>query len=558
METDSGAHPGGQEASSVPEDQIGVSPNGGGGLFGSASAVAGATAFSRVLGLVRVQLLAYFFGVGMSTDAFFVAFRIPNLFRDLFAEGSLSTAFIPVFKKTMVTDGQGRAQTLSDRLFTLMFLIISAVCVLGAIFASTFVYLAAQGFSEDPAKFALTVSLTRWMFPYLLFVSLAALLMGILNSYGKFGVPALASSMFNLGMILSMLFLYDTFELPVYSLAAGALIGGLGQFAIQLPALYRVGHRLRFDFTFNDPGIKAIGRLMAPMIIGLSASRVNILVTSLLASLQGAGAVSYLAYGYQLMHFPLGVFGLAIGTAALPRASEQAARGNMGELSNTLTTSLRMIIFLIVPSTAYLCLFNENLIRLIYVRGAFGAADAAAVSSALVWYTVGLLAMAGVRVVAPMFYALSDAKTPMRFSMYTMAANIVLSVTLLYTPGITMGFSGLAAATSLAGWLNLYLLIRELKRRSVLRDLKPLWYSLGKTVLAASAMALALYFQPFDLSFGTAGLAGKILYVTIEIFTGAAVYFLASAILGIDEFTKLVSRLRRLRRLRLFRGRSSK
>lgn len=547
-DSDSPGAPGAPEASSSEIEQIGGRKTGGGGLFGPASVVGGATAFSRVLGLVRVQLMAYFFGAGTSADAFFVAFRIPNLFRDLFAEGSLSTAFVPVFKKTMVTEGQKRAQTLSDRLFTLLLLIVSVVCVLGAIFASTLVYLAAEGFSEDPAKFALTVSLTRWMFPYLLFVSLAALLMGILNSYGKFGVPALASSMFNLGMIFSMLFLYDVFELPVYSLAAGALVGGLGQFAIQVPALYRAGHRLRFDFNFNDSGIKAIGRLMAPMIIGLSASRINILVTSLLASLQGSGAVSYLSYGYQLMHFPLGVFGLAIGTAALPRASEQVARGNMSEFSKTLTTSLRMIIFLIIPSTVYLCLFNENLIRLIYVRGAFGPEDAQAVSLALFWYTIGLPAMAGVRVVAPMFYALSDAKTPMRFSMYSMVVNIILSLGLIYTPGINMGFSGLAAAISLAGWLNLILLMRDLKRRSVFADFAPLWDSLGKTVLAASAMALAIFFQPVDLSFGLDGLPGKIFHVAAEIFIGAAVYFLACALLGLDEFTTLVSRLRRFRR----------
>jgi len=451
----------------------------------------------------------------------------------------------PVFKKTLVNEGQARARILSDRLFTLLLIVLSVVVLLGAIFASTFVYLAAEGFAEDPVKFELTVSLTRWMFPYLLFISLASLLMGVLNSYGKFGIPAFASSMFNLGMIFSMLFLYDTFELPVYSLVVGVLVGGVGQFAIQLPSLYRAGHRLRLNFDFRDDGLKAVGRLMAPMMIGLSASRVNILVSSLLASLQGPGAVSYLVYAYQLMHFPLGVFGLAIGTVALPKASEQVARGEFDGVRDTLISALRMIIFLVTPSAVYLALFNSDLIRLIYQRGAFGAEDSASVSIALFWYSVGLLAFAGVRVVTPVFYALSDARTPMRISFYTVAVNIVLSLLFVYAPFFDMGFPGLAAATSIAGWLNLFLLIVRIKKRLKMTTLAQLTESLSKTVLASALMALALYFASELIQIESGGIVFKVLAVGIEIFLGGLVYLALTLALGLREPRRALARFRR-------------
>jgi putative peptidoglycan lipid II flippase len=514
-------------------------------LSGSVSVVSGATAISRVLGLVRVQLMASYFGASMAADAFFVAYRIPNLFRDLFAEGSLSTAFVPVFKKTLVSEGAGRAQQLSDRMFTLLFFALAATVLLGIATASWFVYVMAGGFAAEPDKFQLTVLLTRWMFPYLMFVSLSALLMGILNSYGKFGIPALASSMFNIAMIFAMLFLYDAFEVPVHSLIVGVLLGGVGQFAIQVPSLYRVGSRLRFDFKFRDPGIKAVGKLMAPMIIGLSATRINIFVATLLASMQGGGAVSYLVYSYQLMHFPQGVFAVAIGTVTLPRASELVARGDVERLADTIRSAARMAMYLIIPSAVYLAFFNEDLINAIYLRGAFTAFDATEVSWALFWYSLGLPALSGVRVFTPIFYAFSDSKTPMRYSVIAVVANIVLAVALLETPGIQMGFAGLAAATSAAGWLNLILLIVGLRRRKVISGAGSYIESIVKTTVGATAMALALYAQPFDLSFGMSGVIGKALELGLTVGAGGLVYWIATLALGLAEAQRPLRRLRR-------------
>jgi putative peptidoglycan lipid II flippase len=514
-------------------------------LASSVGLVSGLTAVSRVLGLVRVQLMAFFFGAGMAADAFFVAFRIPNLFRDLFAEGALSTAFVPVFKKAVELEGASRAQVLFQRTFSILFLILSVVTLFGALGASWLVYLAAEGFTADPEKFDLAVKLTRWMFPYLLFVSLASLLMGALNSLGKFGAPAFASSMFNIALIGSMLFLYDTFELPVYSLAFGVVVGGIGQFVIQLPALYRAGYYLRFDFNWKDKGVKAIAGLMIPIIVGLSAGRINILVSSLLASLQGEGAVSYLVYAYQVMHFPLGVFAVAIGTVALPRATEQVARGEIAELSGTLLSSLKLMMFLVMPSMVYLLFFNEDLLRLLYERGAFSPSDTSAVSQALLWYTVGLLAHSAVRSLSPIYYAFSDMKTPMRYSIATVTLNIVLSIALVYEGFADMGFAGLAAATSFAAWLNVALLVRGLRSRGVFGAAGEYLIPLGRVALASALMGLVLHYHPFDFSFAQTGILGKSLKIGLDICLGALVYFGAAWALGASEAQAILSKIKK-------------
>lgn len=515
------------------------------GIAGSVGLISGLTAISRVLGLIRVQLMAFFFGAGMAADAFFVAFRIPNLFRDLFAEGALSTAFVPVFKKTVELEGASRGQILLQRAFSLLFVLLAVLTLLGALGASWFVYLAAEGFTAEPAKFDLAVELTRWMFPYLLFVSLAALIMGALNALGKFGAPAFASSMFNLALIGSMVFLYDSFEAPVYCLAVGVLLGGLGQFVIQLPALYRAGYYLRLDFNWRDSGIREILRLMIPIVIGLSAGRVNILVASLLASMQGEGAVSYLVYAHQVMHFPLGVFAVAIGTVALSRATEQVARGEMDELSGTLLSSLRLMMFLVVPSTVYLLFFNDELLRLLYQRGQFSPSDTAAVSQALIWYTAGLLAHSGVRALSPIFYAFSDTRTPMRYSIVTVTANIVFSIVLAHERFFGFGFAGLAAAVSLAAWLNVALLARGLNRRGLFKKTGEFSGALVRVVGSALFMGAVLHYLPFDLSFGQSGITGKVLLIGLQVALGAVVYFGATYALGVSEAHATLGRLKR-------------
>jgi len=295
-------------------------------LAASAGKVSGATAFSRVLGLVREQVVAYLFGAGMATDAFVAAFRIPNLLRDLFAEGALSSAFVPVFKEKIVKDGKAEAFRLANLTISGLLFIVGAVVAVGIIASPAIVYVSAKGFAADPGKFVLTVSLTRIMFIYLLMVSVSAVFMGILNSVGRFGIPALSPALFNVGMILTPLLLFQYFSIPIYTLAVGVIIGGIGQLVFQIPALLRIGYRFKFMLNFADAGIRRILRLISPMILGLSASRINILINTLLASLLIEGAMSYLNFAYRLMHFPLGVFGVAVGTVTLPKVSADAAR----------------------------------------------------------------------------------------------------------------------------------------------------------------------------------------------------------------------------------------
>ncbi len=432
-------------------------------LIRSASKVSSATAFSRVLGLVREQVMAYYFGAGMLTDAFVTAFRVPNLLRDMFAEGALSAAFIAVFKKKLVSDEETKAFQLASTIISFIFVVVGTIVILGIIAAPAIIYLTAKGFTADPEKFNLTVSLTRIMFIYLLIVSLAALVMGILNSFGRFGIPALSSAMFNLGMILTVVLTYDYLDQPIYALAYGVVIGGLGQLFIQIPSLRKIGYRFRFNFNFLNPDFKKVINLVIPMIIGLSASRVNVLVSTLLASFLIEGSISYLNYSYRLMHFPMGVFAVALGTVALPKVAELVSKKDDQALTDTFVESFNLNMFILVPSAVLLAILGSEIVSLIFQWGAFSVADAGNTSLALLHYSYGLIGFATVRIIVPFYYAFDDSKMPMKFSIITVVVNLAL-----YYPMIKiLNFAGLAAATSIAGILNCGLLLYFLPRKGI-------------------------------------------------------------------------------------------
>ncbi|MBD3401249.1 murein biosynthesis integral membrane protein MurJ, partial [candidate division GN15 bacterium] len=407
--------------------------------------------------------MAYYFGAGMATDAFVTAFRIPNLLRDLFAEGALSSAFVPVFKEKMVKDSEESAFSLARIVLTLVLVFVGLVVLLGMIAAPAIIYVSAHGFTEDAAKFDLTVDLTRLMFVYLLLVSLSAVVMGMLNSFGRFGIPALAPALFNLGTIAGVLILYNVLPVPIYAMAIGVLIGGLGQVAIQLPLLWRIGFRFRPRFSLLDEGVKRVLRLFTPMVIGLSAGRVNILVNTLLASLLIEGAISYLNYAFRLMHFPLGVFAVALGTVALPKASEVATEGNMDKLARTFTEAINLNFLVIMPSAAFLAMWGTDLIELIFQYGAFSSLDTENTARALLHYSYGLLGLASVRVTVPFYYSLGDSRLPTKISVLAVLVNMGLYFVMVPL----LGFAGLASATSLAGLLNFALLVYYLPTRGV-------------------------------------------------------------------------------------------
>jgi putative peptidoglycan lipid II flippase len=479
--------------------------------------------------------MAYFFGASLATDAFIAAFRIPNLLRDMFAEGALSSAFIPVFKGKLVSESKDEAFGLANIVITSVLLVVGGIVLLGILAAPAIVYLSAKGFAADPFKFALTISLTRWMFAYLLLVSLSALVMGMLNSFGRFGIPALSPAAFNLGMIFSMLLLQRFLELPVYSLAIGVLIGGVGQLAVQLPALFKTGFRLRWRPSFLDEGLKKVLRLFAPMVLGMSASRVNILLSTLLASFLMAGSISWLNYSYRLMHFPLGVFAVALGTVALPKASEVAARGNMAELARVYRETLSLNLLVILPAAVFLMLFGRDLVSLVYQHGAFTETDSANTSLALLHYSYGLIGFAGVRVTVPVYYALGDANLPTKISIFSVFVNMAL-----YYPMIKLfGFAGLAAATSLAGLLNFGLLLYFLPRKGLQVSYPDFLLTLLRLGLAA---VLGLYIAtslPIDLSHMLPGMMGEILNFLISMVIAGVLYITLCFVLRVQELRSL-------------------
>jgi len=506
-------------------------------IAASAGKVSAATAFSRVLGLVREQVVAYFFGAGMATDAFVAAFRIPNLLRDLFAEGALSSAFVPVFKDKLVKSGKAEAFRLASLTISALLLIVGLVVAVGIIVSPGIVYISAKGFTADPAKFDLTVNMTRLMFIYLLMVSVSAVMMGILNSVGRFGIPALSPALFNIGMILAPVLLYEYFSIPIYTLAVGVIIGGIGQLVFQVPSLLKIGFRFRLMVNFADAGIRRIIRLISPMILGLSASRINILINTLLASLLIEGAMSYLNYAYRLMHFPLGVFGVALGTVTLPKVSADAARNNLDQLVKTFREAVGLTLFLVVPSAVYLAGFGGDLVRLIYERGAFDPTATGETARALYYYAFGLVGFAGVRVAAPVYYALDDAKKPMFYSIISVAINIILNF--VFIP--IWGFAGLAAATSAAGLTNFILLVYNMRKKVAGIDYADILWTAFKIIFGSIAAFIIIKLLDIPLLIAPGNITGKIMVVGLQIAGMGLLYLVLMRLMNVGEVKKVLA-----------------
>jgi putative peptidoglycan lipid II flippase len=441
-----------------------------GGITGAAFSVGVAVSISRVLGLVREMVLARYFGAGLQTDAFNIAYRIPNILRDLFAEGALSSAFVPSFIRSMARNGKEQAWLLANRLLSGLLVVLGAMTLVFFGGAKFFVYLLASGYASNPEKLELTVQMTRIMSPFLLWVSLAAVGMGLLNACGRFFAPAMASSAFNIccilaGIFLSPLMLHWGLQ-PIVSMAIGALIGGMSQFFIMMPSAYAVGFRYRFVLDFSDPGLRHIARLMVPAVIGLSATQINIVVDSQIASAFGNGPVSWLNYGFRLIQLPMGIFGIAIATSTLAAASQYAALNAPDEVRRTVGSSLRLAACLTLPATVGLILFRREIVQLLYEGGLFLPEHTLKTSQVVVLYALGLFSYSAVKILVPVFYALDDARTPVRISLVSIAVKIALNAVFVFP----LKFLGLPLATAVASWLNLALLLRHLRRRTGSRE----------------------------------------------------------------------------------------
>lgn len=505
---------------------------------------------SRVLGLVRDQVFAALFGAGLQYDAFLTAFRIPNLLRDLFAEGALSSAFVTTFTQTLQSQGKEAAIRLWNRVATLIVLLLTAISILGWIYAPQIVDLLAPGFAAVPGKAELTAELTRIMIPFLLLVALAAQAMGMLNAFNIFGVPALASAFFNIGSVVGGLLLGYSLApflglTPIAGMAWGTLVGGFLQFAVQWPSLRRCGVSYTPAVSLSDPGVRQIFRLMGPAIIGTAAVQINVFVNTNFASAildpaTGAvanGPVSWLSYAFRFMQFPIGVFGVAIATAALPPLSRSTTNPDYAEFRDTLGHSLALVFLLCIPSAVGLAILGEPIIALIFERGQFTHLDTVRTAHALAAYAVGLAGYAAVKILSPAFYALNDARTPMLISLGSIAVNYAMN-SLLVGP---FGHVGLAFSTSTVALLNFLLLALFMRRK--LQRLGG--RKLARTVLkicAASLIMAAVAWLVNDLAGGLPlhGFALNLFRVAAAVTAACAVFYLACRRLHVEELSEAI------------------
>ena len=501
------------------------------------------TFLSRILGLARDILIAKFFGSGMSADAFFVAFRIPNLLRRLFAEGSFSVSFIPVFSEYLQNKSKAEAFLLARVVLTFMVLILTVITILGIIFSPLIVRIIAPGFGGMGEKYALTVLLTRIMFPYIFLVSVFALFMGILNSLRHFAAPAMAPIFLNLSMIAALLFLLPYLKTPTVGLAIGVIVGGILQLALQIPFLMGKGLSFAPKWNPGHPALKKIGILMLPTIFGSAIYQINQLVGTLLASLLREGSVSYLYYADRLVQFPLGVFAIAISTAVLPSLSREAAEGDLVRLKETLSHALRLTMFITIPAMVGLIVLREPIITLLFERGAFDSFTTMMTARALLYYSLGLWAFAALRVFVSAFYSLQDTKTPVKVAVVAMIVNIIFSVILMRTP---LEHGGLALALSLASTLQLCMLIFLLRKRLGGIEGRVVVGSMVRSFLSSLIMGACIYFLAFKVLACTlnSGLSILALWILIVVCTGLFVYFVSAHVLGSRELSYLMRALK--------------
>ncbi|MDR1708423.1 MAG: murein biosynthesis integral membrane protein MurJ [Candidatus Accumulibacter sp.] len=499
--------------------------------------VSGMTLLSRVLGFVRDFVIARVFGAGMMTDAFFVAFKLPNLLRRLFAEGAFSQAFVPILGETKNRRGEAEARRLIDRVATLLFLALVVVTALGMVGAPLLVWLSAPGFSEMPDKFALTVELTRITFPYILFMSLTALAGGVLNTWNRFAAPAFTPALLNLAFIGMALFAAPCFERPVMALAWAVFLGGALQLAFQIPGLARIGMLPRFALDWRDEGVRRILKLMAPAVLGVSVAQVSLLINTIFASFLATGSVSWLYYADRLMEFPAGMLGAALGTILLPSLSKCHASGNFDEYSKLLDWGLRLTLLLAAPAALALALAAAPLISTLFHHGAFTAADVFKTRDALVAYSVGLLGLILVKVLAPGFYARQNVRTPVKIGILTLCVTQALNLALI----VPLRHAGLALSIGLAACLNAGLLYRGLRRQGIYTP-QPGWPAfLGRLALALAALAATLWLAAGSTQDWLAWpLWTRAARLALLVAAGAAVYFAALYAAGfrIEDFRR--------------------
>ena len=540
----------------------------------SAGVVSIAVMASRLVGLVRETVFASFFGAGFLYDAFIVGFRVPNLLRDLFAEGALSAAFVKVFTDYQIKSSEEEAWRLASLIFNGLAVVLSAITVIGIFLSPLFVKIITYNYLGDPnhyyppEKAALATTLMQIMFPFILLVALAALAMGVLNTKGRFGIPASASTAFNIVSIVfgiglaywlsgggwdrstdKLIVPDDAAQWAIIGMSIGTLLGGAAQLLIQVPSLFKVGFRFSLSLSFRDEGVRRVMRLMGPAIIGTGAIQVKVLVDTIVASGIDGGA-SWLNYAFRLMQFPIGVFGVAIGTAAIPTLARLASQENAAKFRSTLSGAMTLVFLLAVPSAFGLIVLGDPIIALIYQRGEFTAFDTNMTSWALTAYAFGLAAYAAIKVLSPAFYALDDAKTPMYISLASILVHVPASfgmMQLLSGVGVTperpngFGHAGVALATSIVATINFLALAWFMRRRIKRLNGREIISSLFRIILASAVMAGAAYAIYYFLHIYLVNktLAVRAAEAFVPILAGAIIFAAVAKVLGIEQLNTI-------------------
>jgi putative peptidoglycan lipid II flippase len=526
-------------ASDLEDDPVDFTPEST-ALTAQAGVVGAFTFLSRILGLIRDGAIAYALGTRAAADAFYVAFRIPNLLRRMLAEGNLTLSFVPVFTESMHRSKR-EAREVVDVTFTLMSLFLILLSVAGVLGAAFFVRFTALGFSEDPEKFALTVYLTRITFPYILLVSLAALAMGILNARKHFAVPAFAPSLMNLGMILGALYFSRFFAKPAEGVAWGVLLGGVLQLVVQVPLLIRYGFFPRVNFNFRHPAVKKILRLMGPTIYGSAVYQINVLAITFMASFLPTGSVSYLWYADRVVEFPLGIFAISLATVALPLLSDHAARKDYALMKETLAKVLSMVWLLNIPAAVALFILAEPILAVLFYRGGFTQASNVSTAQALRFFALGLPFVSAARITSSAFYAVQDAKKPVIAANLAVLANIAVGAALLHP----LQHRGLALGVSIGSLINFLLLMFFYRKKVGPIGLRAILQDTLKILIAAAAMGAVLYFILSRWNLSYAPFFPRLGFLAVLIGVGLAVYLSAALALKIQGLRPLQQGLMR-------------
>ena len=493
--------------------------------------VSAMTTFSRILGFLRDSIIAATFGAGIATDAFFVAFKIPNLLRRISAEGAFTQAFIPILAEYKAKKSKRDINSQISKVATLLAIILVGVTLIGIFGAPWLIYISAPGFGSDPDKFELTVALLRITFPYILFISLVSMAGGILNTFGKYNVPAFTPVWLNVSLIVGALFFSSTFSDPVFVLAWAVFIGGILQLIFQLPFLYQIDCIPKADFDFKEPGLWRMMKLMIPAILGVSITQISLLINTIFASFLATGSVSWLYYADRLMEFPAGVLGVALSTVLLPSLSKSFSDNKYMEFSRLINWGLRLAILFGAPAAIALGILSIPIISTLFFYGAFTEYDLVMTQYAVIAYSIGLICLNLVKVLAPAFYAQQNIRTPVKIAIFTLFCTQFMNL-------IFIGYfkhAGLALAVGLGASINAGLLFYFLKKYKAFK-LESQWLSfLLKIIVALLVMSLFLLYTRGTIEEWTSfSLLSKISRLFFLVSTGSAVYFLALFLLGIN------------------------